>query len=215
MRYHFHFLHSSNFTKEEKELIRSKVSEVLKNISNKITVDFSFDLILSKNEKNTHSDLMIDGSSYKDKFVQIAINIFDFSGKEIEKTLCHELAELIRFKNIKENNSFLESMILDGMAEHFSIEVNKTKQELWTNALTIEDKTKIRERLMESIEYKTIDRNLWFYGQSKKEIPLYAGYTIGFDLVGMFIKENNKTIFDLFSVPTKEFLPYAKKWGIC
>lgn len=215
MQYYKHFLETGNFTKQEKHILSTLSEEIVEKMKENIKSDIVFNIIFSRSyDTGDVKRPIIAGVSYKDRIIEVSVpSSFDTSlHVEIKKAITHEVTQLVRFHHIREDHSFLESLVLDGMAEHVSMAINNTPLEPWVEALSDKQRNAIAPLLQKSIGDKSVDRNKWFLGRTK-EIPLWTGYTIGFEIMSIAMQETGNTIFNLLDKPTIYFQPYAKKWG--
>jgi uncharacterized protein YjaZ len=131
--------------------------------------------------------------------------------KLIETVLIHEFHHALRNQaGIRISKStFLENLISEGLADYFVWQVTghwskwiiplskKTKKMLLTKA------RKIFTRKISSTIY-----NDWFItGNRKKNIPKWAGYVIGLDMVRFYFKNHPcQTMQSLISMPAKKIV---------
>ena len=113
---------------------------------------------------------------------------------ELAFILAHEFHHTLRWQKTVEGDTLLEALIFEGLAEHFAIEVTgRQKPSPWAEALTDTEKKKLLEKASEEWLNPTYNNSLWFFGSNPKEIPRWAGYTLGFDLVAKYLQTHPET----------------------
>ena len=121
-------------------------------------------------------------------FVSLDTSHPDFDNSlahELPFALAHELHHTIRWQKPVEGDMLLEALVFEGLAEHFAMEATgRTKPSPWACALTPEQKKIFFKKAMEEWEKPTYDNALWFFGSNPEVVPRWAGYTLGYDLVG-------------------------------
>jgi hypothetical protein len=107
-------------------------------------------------------------------------------------TLAHELDETKRSLDGPGGaTTLLDWLVTDGLADHFALQAfPRSPPSPWDHALSQGQERRLwrkaRPRLHEFIEFGT-----WFFGS--RGIPRWAGYTIGFDLVGRYLARHPGT----------------------
>ena len=109
-----------------------------------------------------------------------AINI------HIIQTIPHEYHHTLRNRTVGYGNNLFESMISEGLACHFAMEVCKIDTPEYCQALS-EEQYKLWKEKAEKIWFnREFDHLEWFVGL-RKTIPKNTGYTIGFKLVSDYL----------------------------
>lgn len=121
----------------------------------------------------------------------IHIYIYPASGwkKALENTIYHEFNHSVVTKYHK-RKTLLDNIIFEGLAENFGKSLLKINTP-WAKAISLAKCKKIFPRikkLLKSEEYN-IYHELFFAG---KKYPLWTGYSIGYQIVKNFIKNNKK-----------------------
>jgi len=133
-------------------------------------------------------------------------NIESFVIKEFKRTLAHELCHITRkYTYASEDHNLINSIINEGLADHFDLEMYENKPNRWSIALTNNDLdkyTKLAEKEFDNTDY---DHEEWFFGT--KKIPHYAGFSIGFNLVKKYFEKNPDQLpSTVFKLKAKEFI---------
>ncbi len=106
-------------------------------------------------------------------------------------TLAHEINHAIRFRTPIPQDTLLEDMISEGLADHFAMEITKRKNPpAWSTAITEKEKKEWFKKASRKWHSPNYDHNAWFYGS--KNIPRWTAYTLGYDLITKYLQENPK-----------------------
>lgn len=108
----------------------------------------------------------------------------------LKNTFCHEYAHAVIF-NYHNQETLLDGIIFDGLAEHFRISLVNGILEPWSKALN----KKEAKYILNELKYKLESRshklyNEVFYGGGK--YPLWTGYSIGFYIVRDYLMNLEK-----------------------
>jgi hypothetical protein len=134
------------------------------------------------------------------------------------------LYHVARERSGLEVETFLDTMVLSGLADHFAEEVLGSPPPPWTNAFPVERTDEFIERAQPLLDTRWADQwnpelsntenwtvgrifDDWFYVGSA-EIPHWAGPTLGYRLVESYQAENpGQTAADLVNAPASVFRP--------
>lgn len=127
--------------------------------------------------------------------------------EEIKSTVTHEFHHAIRNRtyNWKED-TLLGAMVTEGLADHFDIEINGAKPKPWSIALNDADLDRIKELATPEFNSREYNHSDWFFGSQERNIPKWAGYAVGFKLVGDYLQRTGKKASALVAEPAKSFL---------
>ncbi|MBU3958149.1 MAG: DUF2268 domain-containing protein [Nanoarchaeota archaeon] len=65
----------------------------------------------------------------------------------------------------------------------------------------------MKKKAQKEFNNKNYNHKEWFFGSKVRKIPKWAGYTIGFNLVGEYLKNNpDKKPSRLFAAKAEEFV---------
>jgi hypothetical protein len=123
----------------------------------------------------------------------------NFNIELIPNGLVHECHHASRLSMPNWHVTLLELIIMEGLADHFMVEVTKCEQPQWSKALS-EDQIKqylkkVKPILFEKHESWDEEFNEkvfipWMFGRSgDTPIPAWTGYTLGWRIVENYIKE--------------------------
>ena len=127
--------------------------------------------------------------------------------QEIKSTVTHEFHHAIRNRifNWKED-TLLGAMITEGLADHFDIEVNGGQPKPWSIALNDDELEKVKGTATPEFNSREYNHDDWFFGSESRNIPKWAGYAIGFKLVGDYLKKIDKKASELVVEPASSFI---------
>lgn len=106
----------------------------------------------------------------------------------LARTIAHEFnhSVILRYNRWE---TLLDSMVFEGLAEYFQEYAIGGKRTPWTKVLGINQSRKLFLELKKSLQSKNYKLyQAVFFGD--KKYPLWSGYSIGYHLVGAFIKNN-------------------------
>lgn len=104
---------------------------------------------------------------------------------ELKSTLAHELNHVARWRHVGYKYTLLESMISEGLADHFDVSFNGGAPRPWNTALDEEQLTHYLEEARSVWNDHQYDHAAWFFGSG--QIPRWTGYALGFKLVGDYV----------------------------
>jgi hypothetical protein len=113
----------------------------------------------------------------------------------VQRLVVHELHHCLRFAAIGWNHTLGDALVSEGLAGHFVHECLETPPELWETALGSGALAEWSGRARDEAGALHYDHAAWFYGGggspyggANGKPPRWAGYAIGFDLVGRYLK---------------------------
>lgn len=123
-----------------------------------------------------------DGRSI-DLFIDPAYpNLAAVLAERIAPMLAHEAHHAARFRGPGYGRTLLESMISEGMADHFSIELLGVEIPPWSNALPAGDTEAWLNQARPLFGSTSYSHDQWFFG-AVPTIPRWTGYTLGYRLI--------------------------------
>ncbi|MBI2611513.1 alpha/beta fold hydrolase [Candidatus Gottesmanbacteria bacterium] len=141
--------------------------------------------------------------------------------KYMVRTVAHEVDHIMRMKEVGLPTTLFKSFILEGLAQHFSEEIEPGDHPLY--AVALQDPAQIHNLLLKAQpefdidlteeDYKENGRyDQWFFGRGTTEIPRWTGYTLGYQIVGEYLKDHpGSKPSTVYNVPDEDFRPYIEK----
>lgn len=204
-----HILKASGRLNPFSEAIQKETQKAIKKIKAKISFQ-NVDIVFLDNQYRTIPEIGIGGHTLNENMILINLGPRhkDFKStvsKEIARTLYHESLHVVRWENPGYGKTLLEVMISEGLADHFELELSGEKPELWDRVL---DKKQIKlflKKAEKEFKNKNYSHRDWFFGSKKRGIPRWTAYSLGFYLVGEYLKRNpNKKASTLYSTKASE-----------
>jgi len=128
-------------------------------------------------------------------------------GERIAQTLAHELHHAIRERGPGYGRSLFESLISEGLADHFAVEALRIPPPPWTHALNGTASDALLDSARTHFDDRPYDHAKWFFG-STRDIPQWTGYTLGYRLVSAYLAENpGQNATTLVDAPARVFRP--------
>ncbi len=121
--------------------------------------------------------------------------------KNLSLTVAHEIAHAISYEQF-EWRTLLDSLIFEGLAEHFREQIIDGGKAPWTAATTKEYALFIIKKLEEENLLESNDNDLYldlFFGGER--FLKWSGYTIGYIIVQTILKYGNFKVIDLLQTP--------------
>jgi len=197
------------YVKEIEDAFNEAVIKIIK----KIPVS-NVDVVVVDNPLSVIPEIGIGGHAMSANYVVVSLdhefnNLKKTLKLNLVDTLAHELCHAVRWQAIGyPYNNLLEALITEGLADHFANEITKTKNlQPWDKALISEQVKIFLKKVKGEYFNKNYIHHEWFFGSEKKGIPRWTGYTIGFNLVGEYLKKNpDKKPSQLHDLPAEKFI---------
>lgn len=172
-----------------------KVSKgAIEKIVKKIPID-NVDIVFYVGKDFTIKHIGIGGYTPTLHLVMIPLDP-DFPGlsesitENLPKTLAHEMYHALREYSYDSNRNLLDSLINEGLADHFGIEMFGGLPEKWSIALDEKELAEFTEKSKKDWGNSAYNHRVWFFSSKKEIIPYWAGYSIGFDLVKKYFEKH-------------------------
>ena len=183
-------LNSSPSIKPYLKGIKREAEESLVKVQNVLKVS-DVDIVIFENPEATIKHLGVGGFSPNKNTVLIYL---DSKHKNFKKhllgTMAHELHHAKRWGSVGYGKTLLDAMISEGLADHFEIEVRGGKPGKWDTALNLKDIIKFKKLAAKEYHSKSYNHSDWFFGNKKRGIPQWTGYTLGFHLVSEYLMKH-------------------------
>lgn len=122
---------------------------------------------------------------------------------EVRRTVIHEYHHAVRNRAVDwKTDTLLGAIVTEGLADHFDLEVNGGEPRPWSIALTNEQLDSFRSFAKCEYESRKYDHAAWFFGSEEKGIPRWAGYSLGFKIVGDYLSRTGKKASELVFAPS-------------
>lgn len=205
-----HILNASGSLTSHIKDINKIFNKTIGKITKKIPIS-NIDIVFEDNPYNIIPEIGIGGQTQNQNLIYISLDSHQPSFKKIlidqlERVLVHEIHHCARWKGAGYGTTLLEAIILEGLADHFEIEINNKKPEPWSVKLNKNQIKKYLFKAKREFNNKKYNHYDWFFG-TNKSIPRWAGYSLGFYLVNEYLnKHPNKKPSQLINTKAKEFV---------
>ncbi len=194
------------------DLSKKTFNEALKKIRGKIPLK-DVDVIIIDNPEASIEEIGIGGLTLNLNCIIISVdpkhkNLAKNYSRALLDSLTHELHHVVRWKTVGYGETLLEAMISEGLADHFANEIIGTKEpHLWNNALNKKQIKDFLKKATKEFNNKKYDYYSWFFGSKEKQIPKWTAYSLGYYLVGEYIKKHPEvTASILYKTKAEEFI---------
>ncbi|MEM7051426.1 MAG: DUF2268 domain-containing putative Zn-dependent protease [Acidobacteriota bacterium] len=121
--------------------------------------------------------------------------------------VAHELHHAARFRGLGFARTLLDHMVLEGMADHFAVDLLGILPPPWSEALSESQITEMLQRARPELDSSAFSFQAWFFG-SGADIPAWTGYSLGFHLVSEYRTRNpGSDAASLVHTPSDAFRP--------
>ncbi len=206
-----HIVKSGNSLEKYKESIEAVFLNTISKISSKVPLS-DVDVMISDDPKAAIPEIGICGRAENSHLMHISL---DPASQYLQKNftevfgsaLAHELHHCMRWRTRGREQTLLEAIVSEGLADYFAIEITDGFMPMWMNVLTEVQIKTLGEKAKKEYHNINYDHALWFFGSNNSEIPRWTGYSLGFHLVKKYFEEHpNKTSSDIYGLPAGEFI---------
>ena len=124
--------------------------------------------------------------------------------QEFLYALGHELHHCLRWGTVGYGNTLGEVLVTEGLACHFETELRGGAVPPYATALGPDAIPLLLTKAKTDLYKANYDHAAWFFGTGS--MPLYAGYTLGFELVSSYISRHRTKASLLYAEPAQGFL---------
>jgi uncharacterized protein YjaZ len=193
------------------EQIKKQFDQLILELKRKLPLE-GIDVVFYDNPSGAIPEIGIGGYAPNAHLMFVSLdpefpNFQETIDKELKRTLAHELHHVLRWSGPGYGETLFEALIAEGLADHFDREINNTyNPEPWDTALNDEQIVEIKAKAQKEFDSKNYNHNEWFLGSKEKNIPRWAGYTLGFKLVADYLNRNpDKQPSQLYNTPSEDF----------
>ena len=201
---------TKDFSKNQIKQIEHIVKEELKTLLN-IYEETNFN-IKFKTMFKADKYLRFSAASDEPKKMWFKINTYcknmeELITKYLPLSLIHEYHHMIRWNYIDKYN-LAELLVMEGLAEHFVIELKQSEIPAYIKPVSSADIDKLLPKIKEDLFDENFNHRIWQRGSDEFNIPPGFAYSYGFHIVKeYFIQNPGARASNSFKVKCKEFLP--------
>ena len=195
--------------KTVKRIIDSEIEQV----ENLMRIPVDVDIVVDDDVSRVIPEVGVGGYSASPNLLYIHINP-EFKGiaktlnTALRSTLAHEMHHCVRWHFCGPEKTLLEAVVSEGLADHFDIEANGGEPKLWDISIKPSRLSAIKKKIKPELNKREYDSALWFFGANEKNVPRWAGYSLGFYAVGEYMKTSGKPASKLVGEDAKKFLRF-------
>lgn len=193
----------------ERENIGMIIRETVALVNSKMPVE-NLNILVRVAPSDVIPEIGIGGFNPNENEIIISIdlnfpNLTQSISIELAPLIAHEMHHAKRRRTIGYGSNLLEASVSEGLADCFSMEIIAIDPPIWSVAITGTELEDLINTAKNTWENKPYDHSKWFFG-STPDIPRWAGYAIGFDLVKKYLSENpTRKPSDLVNEPASSF----------
>lgn len=121
------------------------------------------------------------------KTILIFINPFENWEIALKETICHEYSHTISHE-FHEWKTLLDSIIFEGLAEHFRERIIGGKVAPWASALTCPELNEVKSKIIPLLNNQDFETyNKIFFGN--EEFKQWTGYSLGYEIIKNFLRK--------------------------
>lgn len=192
-------------------VIEQALSETIQKIVSIMPID-NVDIIISDYPRHIIPGFGLGGVAWTLYRAELHIdtkfpNIKEQIRKKLPFTIAHELHHCMREQSLGESKTLCEAIIEDGLADQFSVEITGLGPEAWSVAVKREKLQELLKKAEKEFDNPDYDHEKWFFSRGKGDIPHWTGYSLGFYLVGEYLKKHPEAkASTLYNLPAEEFI---------
>ncbi|MEO6995572.1 MAG: DUF2268 domain-containing putative Zn-dependent protease [Lacunisphaera sp.] len=149
----------------------------------------------------------VGGSCFSKEVVSLDVDSkLDFTDEKkrrlIRYTVAHELHHAARWHSVGCGRSLGEALVFEGLADHFARQIEPSVVMPWTRSMSPVSRSMCRFQVSLILQAPFFSRRVWFYrGSAWRGIPRWAGYSLGYEIVGRYLDSSGQNASDCCSTP--------------
>ncbi len=214
MRINLHIADAQKkFSAEECEAIRNGVARAKEYAAPKLQIREDLDIIATPELPDfLIPEDHLGARTYTGNFILASFAQGHVVEDLVYEVICHEMNHAARWqKNPEDMKNLFDGMILEGLAVAFENQatLNQTAKQFFLQSMLERTDAKNVEvlKLIEAdLDKKYYDYySIFIFGDKKRGIPRWAGYSVGYYLVKKYLSKTGKTIEEVFAEPFDNF----------
>lgn len=157
-------------------------------------------------------------SGYSPSSAQIML-YFDLSNANLNTalntefipSLGHEIHHCFRHKGVGYGSTLQQALISEGLACHFETELRNGEIPFYAKAINQDMIERLYSKMLNEATESKYDHNAWFFGTKPDDIPLHAGYTLGYHLVSKYINQTGTPASQLWNVSASDIFDMSSR----
>jgi uncharacterized protein YjaZ len=129
--------------------------------------------------------------------------------KVFQSFLAHELHHCARRNASGFADTLGQALVSEGLACCFEAELPGGGVPMYATRVSGRELAAVRARAQVELDRPLSGWGKWFFGEAEPEIPLHAGYALGFEAVSKWLQRHGQTAASSFAVPASQVLAEA------
>ncbi len=206
-----HLLNANGQLAGLEETIETVLNQTLLKITAAMPID-NVDIVISDKHYNIIPNYGLGGIASSPNIAELFIDpkfpdIKEQIQRKFPHQIAHELHHCMRWQSIGKKITLLDALVRDGLADQFAMEVVGIGPEPWDSAVKGEELQVLLKRAEKEFDNPDYDHIKWFFSKGKGDIPHWTGYSLGFYLVGEYLKKYPQAKASiLYNLPAEEFV---------
>lgn len=126
--------------------------------------------------------------------------------ERVPPLVAHEIHHAVRWRGLGPPRTLLETLVFEGLADHFAIELLGTPLQPWSQAFPESETDFYLNLARPDFDSATFDYQGWFFGADPR-LPRWAGYTLGWRIVAEYQARTRRSAAQLVNTPAEAFRP--------
>ena len=208
-----HILNASGKFDAHLDVLSAQISIAARTVSQHLSLDA--DVCVVHDPAYCNPLLGIGGLAFSPNLMHVNVDVdhenFERAIQvELLSVLAHEAHHCKRMAAIPTDSSLLDSIVTEGLACQFELQVAGGEKPSFIPDVVMALTDELLSRMRATLELTDYCYDTYFLGKDTDIYPKYAGFAVGFDIVGSFLRREGLTAGEAAWVPAQEFLPIAR-----
>lgn len=211
MSFAIHILDSTNALTPWRKVLSELSTKAFDAISKELPIK-NVDVVFYVNPKGTIPEVGMCGYAATENTVLMSLDPdnphFESSLEtELPGTLAHEFHHCMRISGVGYGKTLLEALITEGLARDFEKSFRGNQLPSYHRIFSHEELESLKCIANKEYFNKTYNHYEWFFnGSTKKQIPQFAGYSLGYELVREHLSFTESSSAALWNEPAQNFI---------
>jgi len=135
-------------------------------------------------------------------------NLQEHFAEVLQSTVVHELHHAMRNRTVSWPGTLLDDIVGEGLADHFDVEINGSHPRPWAHALSDKELEEYYALAKPRFAHRNTedDYYTWVLGSEQDGIPRWAGYALGYKIVGDYLAKTGRKASELVQTDSADFI---------
>lgn len=116
---------------------------------------------------------------------------------DLARMIAHEMHHCMRMRSVGYGRRLGEVMVSEGLACQFEREIFGGMVPIYATPLRDNEQARVASLAAHEWRLPGYDHGAWFFGTDRRRLPRFAGYALGFMLVGRFMRASGRRAAEL------------------